>query len=361
MKRIFFSLLLLFSLTLSSLSRTSLAAAPEYAPPLDIGALSKSQHYSYVAAINNSNQVVENSSAGGFSVHAFLYTAGGGMQDPGTLPGSSYSYAGAINAMGQVAGDSEKGLSDHLFLWDSLHGMKDLGLPSGWTYTNVTGLNAPDQICGSRYSSGNFSSAASAFVYSDGPFRDLGIPVNYSSSSVTGVNTAGQTCGYVTNSNNMEASLHSSLGVLNASGYIRLPDRFSNGQPLAKAFLPIFDILGIRYYVKPKLSKPVSVYSIIGEANHSYGHISIRSVKEFFACVAEADAQLLQKTSVPVLLIHSSNDGLVKPESAHLVHKHLGSRHRQLHWVDAPHHELHLSRSSNQIMQLIGRFIATTS
>ena len=81
--------------------------------------------------MNNAGEVV------GFSgalhgTHAFIWTAGGGMVDLGTL-GGSFSWAFGINNRGQVVGNSQLpgDTLSHAFLWTPDTGMVDLGTLGG--------------------------------------------------------------------------------------------------------------------------------------------------------------------------------------------------------------------------------------
>ncbi len=107
------------------------------------------------------------------STHAFLWTAGAGMQDLGTL-GGSFSQATGINPSGQVVGYSY--LADeqtyHAFVWTSLTGMQDLGTLGGANSVAVA-VNGRGQIVG--YSTVTAGSAAyHAFLWTGGHMRDLG-------------------------------------------------------------------------------------------------------------------------------------------------------------------------------------------
>jgi len=78
----------------------------------------------------------------GYSVHAFLHEDGQ-MKDFGTL-GGGYSEALAINNSGQVVGQSSTSSGEvRAFLYDSNNGMKDLGTLGGSGGVNPSSLLLP--------------------------------------------------------------------------------------------------------------------------------------------------------------------------------------------------------------------------
>jgi probable HAF family extracellular repeat protein len=86
---------------------------------------------SYATGINNAGQVVGYFETNVGTVHAFLWTESGGMQDLGTLGGGS-SLASGINSAGQVVGSANAVSGEtHAFLWTAKAGMQDLGTLGG--------------------------------------------------------------------------------------------------------------------------------------------------------------------------------------------------------------------------------------
>lgn len=104
----------------------------------DMGSLGGA--YTYASGLNNNGQIVGVSKTGATQAdfdagraveEAFLYE-NGQMRGLGTIAGP-YSFARAINDLGQVVGDSSTtptgaGVT-HAFLYDETHGMRDIGNP----------------------------------------------------------------------------------------------------------------------------------------------------------------------------------------------------------------------------------------
>jgi probable HAF family extracellular repeat protein len=106
--------------------------------------------------VNVAGQVVGDSSDAQGHDHAFLWTVAGGMQDLGTLPGGPFSEAWGVNAAGQVVGRSSGNRDEnllvaaaHAFLWTADGGMQALGTLPGATFSSANGVNAAGQVVGS--------------------------------------------------------------------------------------------------------------------------------------------------------------------------------------------------------------------
>ena len=113
-------------------------------------------------SINDSGQIVgESSPAGDQTYHAFLYS-GGQMLDLGTLGGSTSS-AWDINNSGQIVGGSDKNGKTHVFLYEQGM-MKDLGT-SAADVNYAYSVNDSGDIVGEM---------GGAFLYSANQFKPLG-------------------------------------------------------------------------------------------------------------------------------------------------------------------------------------------
>jgi probable HAF family extracellular repeat protein len=116
------------------------------------------------------------------TLHAFSWTAGGGMIDIGSL-GGGYAIANAVNDSGQIVGYSTTATSStlHAFSWTQAGGMRDLGPGIAWDVNNA------GQVVGYT------SSGASIHAFSwtaGGGLVDLG------PGAAREVNDAGQVVGY---------------------------------------------------------------------------------------------------------------------------------------------------------------------
>jgi probable HAF family extracellular repeat protein len=110
---------------------------------------------SYALGINSSAQVVGWATVPGanFPYHAFFWTKLTGMRDLGTF-GGDYSLALGINDAGQVVGSADLAgdTQDDAFLWTAGGGMQDLNaaIPqnSGWLLNSANAINGAGQIVG---------------------------------------------------------------------------------------------------------------------------------------------------------------------------------------------------------------------
>ena len=148
-------------------------------------------------AINDAGQVV-----GGAYIrardtvspqHAFLWEAGRGMQDLGTLGGFD-SEAFGINKKGQVAGRSRTAVgNDHAFLWDARGGMQNFGTLGGKT-SEAFGINDIGQVVG-RAGTSDDDWSGHAFLWdSRGAMKDLGT-LGGKTSRAARINNSGQVVG----------------------------------------------------------------------------------------------------------------------------------------------------------------------
>ena len=156
----------------------------------DLGVLGNPAGYSVATGINAAGQIAgwsnPNPNSIGFVQHAFLY-ANGVMKDLGVLGGqiagkaATFSFAYGINASGQVVGNSgwygNALINTHAFLYSGGI-MKDLGVLGQYVYqgatfsnSNAYAINAAGQVVGNSTTN---SGDSHAFLYSGNTMKDLG-------------------------------------------------------------------------------------------------------------------------------------------------------------------------------------------
>lgn len=149
--------------------------------------------------INDAGQVTGYKTAYGGYYHALRWQ-GGIFVDLGVLPGLGYSFGLAINASGQVAGNSTSasGNSERFFRYTDGPGLQDLG---GVGQHNVAwGINASGQVVGTKG-----QSQSRAVLYTDAAgLQDLNALIDPSLGWVllgaNDINDAHQIVGYASNS-----------------------------------------------------------------------------------------------------------------------------------------------------------------
>ncbi len=166
---------------------TGAATSPFVA--VDLGTLGGAA--SSAAAVNDSGQVVGNSTTAGGEQHAFSWTQQGGMVDLGTLGGTS-SFAVAVNDSGQVVGNSTTaGGEQHAFSWTQQGGMVDLGT-LGASLNGAVAVNDSGQVVGNSTTTGGEQHAFSWMER--GGMVDLGT-LGGSSSEARALNDSGEVVG----------------------------------------------------------------------------------------------------------------------------------------------------------------------
>lgn len=172
----------------------------------DLGTLGGIHSHAY--GVNDAGQVVGYSSLqGNRVVRAFLWH-GGAMLDLGMLPGFAESEARAINSAGLVVGTVKTNTADIIrtrrpattraFLWSAGEGMTELGTLPGGTNSDASGVNDLGQIVGAASTAKE--RPYHAFLYEKGRMYDLNdlIPQGGGWELITAnaINDKGQIAGY---------------------------------------------------------------------------------------------------------------------------------------------------------------------
>ncbi len=161
----------------------------------------------------------------------------------GTL-GGDRSYAYAINDSGQVVGESSTSDSQfRAFLWDKDNGMRNLGVleipgnPGQPYYSCATGINNSGQVVGY---SGYYDGPERAFLWENGQVCDLG-SLGGTNSHATGINNQGQMVGFSTNSNGDRRAFLWHNGIMQDIGTLEGRATYAygindNGQVIGKSY-----------------------------------------------------------------------------------------------------------------------------
>jgi MYXO-CTERM domain-containing protein len=151
---------------------------------------------SFGHAINASGQVAGDSDAPSGSRHGFVTDANGNLVDIGPLNGGGSSSADAINDLGAVTGYAEiDDLGDYRAYIYANGAMQTLGTLGG-NYAQGYAINNAGMVAGYSYLAGDL--VAHSFLYANGVLLDLG-GFGGDVSYATGINEAGNVVGAASN------------------------------------------------------------------------------------------------------------------------------------------------------------------
>ncbi len=157
----------------------------------DLGAPSGGGHISYAYGINDTMDVVgESTSPRTNNYEAFIWTSSGGMVALGDLSGGLFdSRAYGINNSRQVVGTGNSASGQQAFLWDSVNGMVSLNslilAASGWQLLEARDINNNGQIVGWGI---NPSGGTEAYLLTPAPVAPL---IGFSPASLSFTGGAG--------------------------------------------------------------------------------------------------------------------------------------------------------------------------
>jgi probable HAF family extracellular repeat protein len=183
----------LFFLVVLLASRNPAAFAAEFTVR-DVGTLGG--QFSSASGLNESGEVVGDSTIGGSGLFRPFVFTGGTMKNLGTLGGAqSMTFGFGINALGAAVGEFDTGPSTgtHGFLHNgtTMIDLGNLGATGGLSFTRAQGINTAGKVVGSSPTANHRNHA---FVWSNGVMTDLGT-LGGSESSATAINEAGQIVG----------------------------------------------------------------------------------------------------------------------------------------------------------------------
>jgi probable HAF family extracellular repeat protein len=150
---------------------------------------------SFARGINASGEVV-GGSMGPTGTHAFKFQDGSGMVKLAAPPGRPITYAHAINDAGNVAGTAQIGGTDlgHAVRWTN--GVpKDLGTLGTGSYSEGESINASGAVVGYSYMEGGAFNKIHGFRYTDAAGL-VDVTPTSDSARVRGINTSGQIAGW---------------------------------------------------------------------------------------------------------------------------------------------------------------------
>lgn len=92
------------------------------------------------------------------------------------------------------------------------------------------------------------------------------------------------------------------------------------------------------------------------ECNASYLETPLVSVHEVLDLI-ESVKKELPRVKPPVLLVQSYNDRTVRYRSANYIYRRIGSREKELHWLDRSGHLLTLDCQREEVFQRVAAFL----
>jgi len=139
-------------------------------------------------------------------------------------------------------------------------------------------------------------------------------------------------------------------GVVSMATPIELPPL-----PAVRLLAPFLRPLGLLFPSYPK-GPPDWYEPQAGAARVAYDAYPLRAVPEF-ALLARRFERALPEIHVPVLLIHSRQDGFIPPSHPERILAHLGSSEKQLAWVDGSNHIITCDAARQQVFTLASAFV----
>ncbi|MEW6716286.1 MAG: alpha/beta fold hydrolase [Chloroflexota bacterium] len=121
---------------------------------------------------------------------------------------------------------------------------------------------------------------------------------------------------------------------------------------------PRLPIIRLLHPFLPSAPKgPSDWHDVEAESVHiDYPYYPTRSIIELQSLLKEM-RNALPKVTAPVLLIHSRQDGGVDPENIEKIYQHLGSKDKQVLWVENSGHVITRDLEKEKVFQAASEFI----
>lgn len=120
--------------------------------------------------------------------------------------------------------------------------------------------------------------------------------------------------------------------------------------------LPLLDLASpvLRFIPKPP---PLDYKDRQAARDHlSYSMLAVRGVTEIADLLTEMRAELPQ-VRVPVLVMHSKQDGGVSPQNATALYERLGSSQKSFRWIENSGHVMTVEPARHEVYQLAAEFV----
>ena len=155
---------------------------------------------SFATAINASAEVAGQSELASAFTNGFFWSSGAGLQSIGTLPSGQQSGANAINSSGEIAGWANVNTNDVAVIWSNADGLSNLGITAKCGST-AFGINDSQEVVGWYNESASCAFKSHGFSWTEsGGTIDLGVLPGAQFSFAYGVNGSGQIVGTGDNS-----------------------------------------------------------------------------------------------------------------------------------------------------------------
>lgn len=114
---------------------------------------------------------------------------------------------------------------------------------------------------------------------------------------------------------------------------------------------------GIMQFFLTAIKKRPRIIDADKRYNVSYNVMPIKGVIQVLDLLNYVKHEVLPKVTVPCLIVQSRTEHTVKPASADYIHEHLGSKSKEIFWVENSKHVITLYKSRELLYQAISKFI----